>query len=57
MTHCWECEPICLLLTHNQRLLIPRQLPGDVSHQRALFLQDQSGGPGLNGHIPADTWV
>lgn len=36
---------ICVLLKHNQRLLIPHQVPRGVPHQRALFLRDQSGGP------------
>lgn len=39
---------MCVLLKLNQRLLIPHQLPGDVPHQSASFLQDQSGGPGRN---------
>lgn len=39
---------ICVLLQLNQCLLIPQQLPRDVPHQRALILQDQSGGPGCN---------
>lgn len=39
-------QRICVLLKHNQRLLIPHRLPRDVPHQSALFLPDQSGGPG-----------
>jgi len=39
---------ICVLLKLNQRLLIPHQLPRDVPHQAAMFLQDQRGGPGCN---------
>lgn len=37
---------ICVSLKLNQCLLIPHQLPRDVPHHRALFLQDQSEGPG-----------